>query len=557
MANDRFEDDYEDELMDDEELLEEEGEEDFDDEHRTLIAGLSGWGISLAAHGLIALILMTMVIAAELERERPPVRLTIIDPPAEVEEEEPPEERDLEEVDVTIEAEVEVDEPVVTDLDLPVEETETEDDVIEEVEEPKGREEAVADAEAGGMAAFMAIGAGGGAKGAFGNRKGGGKRRAIGRNGGNRRSESAVEAALRWFKRHQSPNGMWDVDGYQDNCTDNPKCEPGQAHSDVEGDVACTGYALLCFLGAGYDHMTPNKYRTTVKNGINYLKDTAIQTDQGICWYDKSFRYGNPVATMAVVEAYAMTQDPGLRKVAQGAVDFVVNNQNPDATDPSGYKLGWNYTPSPERHDSSVSGWAIMALKSAVAGGLEVGDAMVGGKKYVELAWKAANPEWSTLGSGDQSKFPYTWSPTGFKGNEGKKAEMTRWGAASGLDRQPIGALCAVFQGRKAGDVMLETLSNAIMAKYLPESFDTTNQYYMYYSTLAIFQVGGQHWKTWNDQVRDMLVEAQRPAGDGCYDGSWDWENAKFHGHDTGRLLSTAYCCLCLEVYYRYQRVGH
>ena len=122
--------------------------------------------------------------------------------------------------------------------------------------------------------------------------------------------------------------------------------------------------------------------------------------------------------------------------------------------------------------------------------------------------------------------------------------------------RQLLGWMfvCMVFLGHKADDPMLNSLANYIIKNNLPTKYPT-NTYYMYYNTLAIFQVAGERWEKWNKTVRDMLIGAQR-KGDGCFDGSWDFENTEFHGHKTGRILSTAYCCLSLEVYYRYLPVG-
>jgi hypothetical protein len=101
---------------------------------------------------------------------------------------------------------------------------------------------------------------------------------------------------------------------------------------------------------------------------------------------------------------------------------------------------------------------------------------------------------------------------------------------------------------------MSDSLINEIMEKDFVKGYPT-NTYYMYYNTLAVFQAGGENWEKWNGTVRDILVNAQR-KGDGCFDGSWDYEGTKFHGFETGRVLSTAYCCLSLQVYYRYKQVG-
>jgi hypothetical protein len=405
----------------------------------------------------------------------------------------------------------------------------------------------------GGQGAFMAIGAGGGGSGMFGSRSGGGRKRAVGRGGGSKGSESAVDAALRWFKKHQSPNGMWDAATYPANCTEDPKCEPGK---NVNGAVeACTGYALLCYLGAGYDHKTPNKYKATVKKGIDYL--VSIQKPDGLLG---ERNYEHPVAAMALAEAYAMTSDPDLRGPAQKAIDIIVARQNKDEKGDSAYNgLGWDYTKPSKRNDSSVSGWNVMALKSAFAGGLNVGNSMDGAKKYLDRAWKDTNTnqEWCKSVDNldiykDVTRFPYTWN------TETGAFQVSAWNNGNPdvkhHDMAPVGLVLAVFLGHKSGDPMLETMANYVMKYQTPTTYPC-NTYYMYYNTLGVFQVGGDKWKHWNSAVRDMLVNAQR-KGDGCFDGSWDWEGTVFHGNDVGRVLSTAYNCLSLEVYYRYAQVA-
>ena len=216
--------------------------------------------------------------------------------------------------------------------------------------------------------------------------------------------KATVGAALRWFKRHQSPNGMWDIDGYAVNCTlDGLKCEPGKDHTGADGDAAATGYAVLAFLGSGHDHRTPNEFRSTVAAGIDWL----VTNQQADGSFGNGRNYENGICTMALAEAYAMTQDHSLREPAQRGVDMILRMQG-GAKD--AYAGGaWDYK-KPGREDSSVSGWCVMALKSANAGDLDIGQGMARAKTWFERTWEEANKQAGlnpTDHYEDVSIFPY------------------------------------------------------------------------------------------------------------------------------------------------------
>ncbi|MBA3709556.1 MAG: hypothetical protein H0W83_12140 [Planctomycetes bacterium] len=539
------------------ELIDDAPPQDDDGQRRR---GWVGWLISAAIHALLILAMASIYfLVVPPPVDVPPVRVATIEPPPKPTEKPKPDRTLEQQVELDVVAESETPSPV-TALDLPVEVSERE----EENESPvaKGREEAVADSEMGGSGAFMAIGAGGGSAGMFGSRSGGGKKRAIGKFGGSKGSESAVDAALRWLKKHQSQNGMWNPVAYPANCTEDPKCEPG-APGWVGGEdgatVGCSGYGVLCFLGAGYDHQTPNRYKQTVKRGLDYL--IAIQKPDG--------RFGNTnyehaVATMALAEAFAMTGDPALKTPAQRGVTVILASQNQDPKpqaavgkgSTSGTGLGWDYFTPTMRNDTSVTGWNVMALKSARAAQLEVGSSMEGAATWLEKTWERANPDRKTYDPyTSESFFPYVYY------SDEDAVEYVKPDLSGevfprnqrGQNFSCAGMVCAVFLGHHSGDLMLETLANEVMKNQVPSW--PCNVYYLYYNSLGIFQVGGERWKKWNATVRDLLVNAQR-KGDGCFDGSWDYKNGKFLGNGVGRMLTTEYCCLSLEVYYRYAQVA-
>ena len=421
----------------------------------------------------------------------------------------------------------------------------------------KGDSVAVSDIDMGSTAFFAAIGTGSNAFGKNGGLYSGRGRRGVkGPIGTPPICDEATKSALRWFKRHQSQNGMWDADGYFRNCSEaGAKCEPGKDQSG-DTDVATTAYAVLCYLGDGYDTSTPSRYRTVVKKGIEWL--LSVQKPDGLIGQRN---YEHAIATMVLAQAYAMSNDPALREPTQKAVDVILARQNRDPAGSAPYdRLGWDYGNATSRNDASVTGWNVMALKSAMVAGLTVGEGLSGSKAWLEKSWKAANTDKPWCASTDSldpykdiTRFGYVWK------SGGNEVEISGWDAAAkrpesiaNRDLAPVGLMSAVFLGRQQGDVMLETMANYVSRYHQPTAWPC-NTYYLYYNTLGMFQVGGERWEKWAKQVLPMLSNAQR-SEEGCLEGSWDWQGTQFHGHDTGRVLSTAYACLSMQVYWIYGR---
>ena len=81
-----------------------------------------------------------------------------------------------------------------------------------------------------------------------------------------------------------------------------------------------------------------------------------------------------------------------------------------------------------------------------------------------------------------------------------------------------------------------QALGSVVVGQWSPEFlFDVENISGMVNGT---FQLGGKHWKLWNESMRKALVRTQQR------DGSWK-----------GGVETTALHLMCLNVYYRYDRV--
>jgi hypothetical protein len=516
-----------------------------------------GWGVSGATHACAVLALALMVTGSRpKEVEIPPTRVNAMAPPELVQErQKPPSDSvDRPPVEVALDPTLVDDRPPVDTLQVPAE-ISSDDTSDPTPAPPKGDPLARSESTQSDAIGFLpAIGVGASSSVGWGNRgDGSGKAKAIRSGRGSKAGVDAVKRALRWLARHQSPDGRWDAVEYWKNCTDTARCEPGKNQAG-DTTAALTGYALLCFLGDGYDQTTPSTHRQNVRRGLEWL--LAHQSADGS--YGPR-NYEHAIATMAMAQALAMggSGDGRLRRSVERAVQVITERQNREgeAGTSQSKGLGWDYVKATGRNDASVTGWNVMALKSALGANIDTTPQLRGARDWLAGAWRAANPGgngakgWKEITPYDQSRFPYTWNAASGKVEMSERPATAHAGAHS---MEPVALMCAAFLGGLQGDPMVESLANTVVQHQLPTAWPC-NTYYLYYNTLGMFQVGGPRWEKWNAAVLPMLVKAQRL--DNCAEGSWDWEGTAFHGHDTGRVLSTVYSCLSLEVYWIYNRV--
>lgn len=347
------------------------------------------------------------------------------------------------------------------------------------------------------------------------------------RSGASVESEQAVERALDWLARHQDSDGRWDAatakydDGSAKKGDDDftVHCPPGETCFGEciywEADTALTGLSLLAYLGAGYTQ-AEGKYAQTVGRGLTFLIRQQ-KPDGDLRGPSRAVgMYCHAMATLALCEAYALSRDSRLRAPVEKAVDFLIRARARDG-------MSWRYAPGDATGDTSILGWAVLALKSAKLVGMSVpADVQDGTLRWLDKV------------SGGPEKGLARYMP-------GKPVTPTMTAEAW---------VCRQFLGMGGPGPASEEAAEYLLA-HGPNS-DEYNLYYWYYGTLALYQHGGSPWARWNAEVRDQIVRRQRAQGHSA--GSWDPDDSMY-GTSGGRVYCTALATLSLEVYYRFLRL--
>lgn len=331
--------------------------------------------------------------------------------------------------------------------------------------------------------------------------------------GGTLGSEAAVERGLLWIIQHQRADGSWRLNHNVDQCN-------GQCRNEgrIESPTAATGLALMALLGAGYTHQA-GPYQHEVRDGLAFLigemrKDGNLALQSG----GKAGMYSQAIATIALSEAYAMTEDPALARPVELAQKFICKAQNE-------YNYSWGYSPG-QPGDITITGWQIAALKSCKMAGVKVDP----------VVWRNAaafiNSTTNTTGL-----FGYKRPPE--KMRRGNKREYNL------ATTTAIGVLNQMYMGARVDSDSFDQATAYLFETGVSKS----DVYFNFYATQVFRHRGGQQWKQWNPQVRDFLIDTQDQSSTHAR-GSWFFPDK--HAQAGGRLYTTAMAVMTLEVYYRY-----
>ncbi len=391
-------------------------------------------------------------------------------------------------------------------------------------------------------------------------------------------TEKAVLEGLRWLARHQNPDGSWGAASLRERCSSESSCASSHEKATDHYDVGLTGLALLAFLGTGLTHESnarivdpvrgvSHRAGDVVKNGLLWL--VKRQHPDGSFSGDRAFLYNEALCALAMAEAYGLTKHRLWKVPAQRSVDFLQKAQKPN---PAGKGLwGWRYASRAEIEDfrragsqddayfkelydadTSVTGWVVMALKSAQISGLSVSqEAMDGAMEFC----KWVTPDGERRGLVGYLDAKGAGSPLTGPNDAGFEYHPTSMSA--------LGMCIRIFTQHDASDPFLEHAAQRIV-KDLPRlATDETkpspvDYYYWYYASLALNQLDGpdspratgRYWKPWNEAMVECLLALQDDAERSCTRGGWirgdRWSYAG------GPTYTTALNVLTLEVYYRY-----
>ena len=327
--------------------------------------------------------------------------------------------------------------------------------------------------------------------------------------------DRAIDKALAYLAKGQHKEGYWP--------------------SGMGKSTAVTSLAVMAFLAKGYTPGT-GPYGEVLDRGIDFV--LRNQRPNGLLVGKQSHgpMYSHCIATLMLSEISGMVNAERQAKIDQvlpKAIRLILTAQQVKKN--ANYHGGWRYQSHSRDSDISCTGWALMALRSARNNGAPIPDKAIEDAVGFVLRCRARTPAPRKPSSAKPKR-----TGVGFCYIPGQKPSLARTGTA---------VLCLELCGRHrskeslaGGDWILENPQRRYGDAYF--------YYGLYYSSQAMFQLGGKHWEQFAPHMYEMMLKFQRP------DGSWP----KGGGGEAkpGGSYSTAMGVLAMAVSYRqlpiYQR---
>lgn len=311
----------------------------------------------------------------------------------------------------------------------------------------------------------------------------------------NERVERAVERGLQWLVKNQNKDGS----------------------QKSSYPCAASGLAGLAWLASG-STFHEGRYCRNIQTTLDYVlrcasKNGFISEGGG---FGPSGMYGHGYSTQFLAQIHGMIHDESLaarvKDVLTKAVRNIEGSQNKFG--------GWNSSPNAELTDDGSGAIAVMqitALRTSESAGIQVrAQAIEKAKKYL-LAM-----------TNDQGWYAYNWHARG--NSSGGSVGLT------GAGMYMIGCL-----GQQNDPKYAKGIKNVMAA--IPgrgnndNSFGGWYAYSLFYSSLAIYQHGGDEWRKWYPALSENLIRTQSA------DGGWS---------DSYGGVFVALSVMCLQLPYRY-----
>jgi len=300
------------------------------------------------------------------------------------------------------------------------------------------------------------------------------------------------------------------------------------AIADKGIDTTMTALAIMAMASVGVQPSDPTPEGQAMQKALAFiLQDDRIDEKGYFGTKDGSRMYGHGIITLMLTEMLGMgtsaEQDQLIHDRCQKAIDVILSSQKEKK--PTHYRGGWRYTPNAPDSDLSVSVWQVMALRSARNDGLQVpGSSIRDAVEYLKRSYSSPLDE-NGLPAKKASGFNY----------EPHQNNPTFTMTAAGLLAMQV---CGEYESplvSGAADWLLE---------HPPKWNERFCSYGTYYYAQGMYQRGGEHAKTAEQLVQEMLLAKQ------AADGSWTAENGSEQGH--GAVYATSLAVLSLSVKYHY-----